>query len=171
MNLRGLNLYRRGEPALRVPVVLPQVDVSIDDRGSLDLRLDGDPYTAVGDLDRGDLQRMVAQIATDLDSAIRVNIQEADGSTFADIITPPADDTTPVDPSPVALGGGPGEVCESGFDPGEQVLVVVVVGHQVADETGTALLRLPPALLTAHRDDILLISAPAAAATAKVGAA
>ena len=43
-----------------------------------------------------------------------------------------------------------GEVAGEGFLAGEEVVVAVVVAHQVASTDGTARLRLPPALLEAH---------------------
>jgi len=175
-----MHLYRRSaRPAtLQVPVVFPQIDVTVDAEGRLDLRLDGEPYPADEVLRRGDLQRVVTQIALDVGSAVRVDVREADGATFADIITPPADKPSDA-PAADASVPGPGvelsattvsgEVVRSGFGPGESVGLVVVVARVVADENGTARFRLPPALLASH--EVLLVNSPAVTATATVGVA
>ena len=52
--------------------------------------LDREPYSADGALQRDDLQRLVDGIASDLGTPVRVEVHEADGSTFTDIITPRA---------------------------------------------------------------------------------
>lgn len=149
--------YRRDEPRTRVPVVLPLVEVTVDDDGNLAVTLDHEPYSADGDLTRTDLRRVVQGIATDLDSAVRIEVHEADHTTFTDIITPPAQASRP-EPPPVArkaiasafgISGG-------GFDAGEQVDVCVIVAKQVADDDGSAQLRLPPALLADHPQVVLV---------------
>ena len=81
--------YRRGDRQLvRVPVVLSLVQVVVDERGYLTVSLDREPYSADGVLTRDDLQRVLDDIADDLDAAVRVEVREADGSTFTDIVTP-----------------------------------------------------------------------------------
>lgn len=157
-----MHVYRRGgQPLPRVPVVLPQVDVDVDEEGRLTVRLNGEPYADVG-LQRLDLQRLVTQIAADLNSPVRVDVREADGATFTDIVTPPNDEpeNAAVDQSsaPPHVATTVGEISQYGFRPGDAVAVVVVVARVVADPTGTARFRLPPVLAGTH--DVLLVSHP-----------
>lgn len=148
--------YRRGDRQLvRVPVVLPLVEVVVDERGYLTISLDREPYSADDVLTRDDLHRVIDDIAADLGTAVRVEVHEADGSTFTDIVTPT---TRPVPDAPVtrtALASAFG-ICAEGFTAGEPVEVCLVVARQIADEDGTTHLRLPPALLEAHPQVVLL---------------
>ena len=85
--------YRREDRAAprvaqRVPVVMPLVDVRVDVDGTVAVRLDREPYATDTPLHREDLQRLLGKLATDLDTPIRVEVREADGSTFTDIVTP-----------------------------------------------------------------------------------
>lgn len=170
--------YRRHDrrdprAGVRVPVVMPLVEVDVDQAGYLDVRLDREPYCADGALTRTDLHRVLDDIATDLDTPIRVEVREADGSTFTDIITPrqaPPDPSTGSSlapssaPSPGARPPGAARtalasafgISADGFTAGEPVEVCVIVAHQIADDDGTTHLRLPPALLQAHPRVFLL---------------
>lgn len=158
--------YRRGDrQVVRVPVVMPLVDVVVDERGYLSVTLDREPYSSDGVLTRDDLPRVLDDIATDLGTAVRVEVRESDGSAFTDIITPRtrsvADAPPPAPAPPAALAARPAlasafGICADGFTAGEPVEVCVVVARQVADEEGTARLRLPPALLDAHPKVVLL---------------
>ena len=148
--------YRRDDRStVRVPVVLPLVEVTVDQNGHLTVTLDREPYSADGALQRGDLTPLVDDIANDLGTPVRVEVREADGSTFTDILTPTRDTTghppvaRPVLASPFGISG-------SGFTAGEQVEVCVVVAHQVADTDGNAQLRLPAALLADHPHVVLV---------------
>ena len=92
--------YRREERAAsrveqRVPVVMPLVDVQVDLDGTVAVRLDREPYATGTPLHREDLQRLLGKLATDLDTPIRVEVREADGSTFTDIVTPGSQEVRP----------------------------------------------------------------------------
>jgi len=142
--------YRRDDrQAVRVPVVMPLVEVEVDRKGFLTVALDHEPYSADASLTREDLQRVADEIAADLGAAVRVEVLESDGSTFTDIVTPERPrlrTVTPVREATTMIG----EVAGDGFLPNEEVAVAVVVAHQVASTDGTARLRLPPALLESH---------------------
>lgn len=145
--------YRREDrQTMRVPVVMPLVEVDVDKDGFLTVTLDHEPYSADGSLTRDDLRRVLDDIAADLGTAVRVEVHEADRSTFTDIITPdgPREQKVrllqPIREATTSVG----EVAGEGFMPNEEVAVAVVVAHQVANTDGTARLRLPPALLEAH---------------------
>lgn len=159
--------YRRDDrQTIRVPVVMPLVEVDVDEKGFLSVTLDHEPYSAQHSLTRDDLKRVLDDIADDLRTAVRVEVREADRSAFTDIVTPshqtplvPASKPATVkpgrvEPEPVkpirGVTTGVGEVAGDGFLPNEDVAVAVIVAHQTATTEGTARLRLPPALLEAH---------------------
>lgn len=161
--------YRREDRAApraaqRVPVVMPVVDVRIDVEGILSVRLDREPYATDSLLHRDDLQRLLRDLATDLGTPIRVEVREADGSAFTDIVTqesqdvrlpdPPRPATAPADETASEMVG---ETARGRFLPLEDVAVAVVVAHQTASEDGVAHLRLPPVLLEAHAGRLVLV--------------
>ena len=81
--------YRRDDrQTVRVPVVMPLVEVDVDKNGFLTVTLDREPYSADGSLTRDDLKRVLDDIAADLGTAVRVEVREEDKSTFTDIVTP-----------------------------------------------------------------------------------
>lgn len=149
--------YRRDDhAAMRVPVVMPLVEVTVDQKGHLAVSLDREPYSADGALRREDLQRVLDDITADLGTPVRVEVHEADDSTFTDIVTPGRPRLHVVEPvkqAPVTVG----EVAGDGFLPNEDVAVAVVVAHQTASREGTTRLRLPPALLEAHPGLLVLM--------------
>jgi hypothetical protein len=165
--------YRREDRAApraaqRVPVVMPVVDVRVDVEGTLSVRLDREPYATDSLLHRDDLQGLLRDLATDLDTPIRVEVREADGSAFTDIVTPESQDvrlpdpprpaTAPVDETPSeTVGQTIGGTAIGQFLPLEDVAVAVVVAHQTASKDGVADLRLPPALLEAHAGRLVLV--------------
>ena len=155
--LRTAAPYRRDDRAsLRVPVVMPLVEVTVDQEGYLNVLLEREPYAADGALQREDLEKLLDSIAADLGTPVRVEVHEADGVTFTDIVTPSAPAARPVGqirPATTSVG----EVTGDGFIPDEEVAVAVVVAHQVAGNDGTARLRLPPALLAAHPGLVVLM--------------
>jgi hypothetical protein len=163
--------YRRDDrQAVRVPVVMPLVEVTISETGYLTVTLDREPYSADGTWQRDDLKRVLDEIAADLGTPVRVEVHEADGSTFTDIVTPDRPQLCVVEPAPLknapsvvrgvagrVICGVAGEVSGGGFFPNEEVAIAVVVAHQVASSDGTARLRLPPALLEAHPGLVVLM--------------
>jgi hypothetical protein len=161
--------YRRADLAVpraaqRVPVVMPLVEVQVDLDGIVAVRLDRVPYATDSPLHREDLQRVLCRLATDLETPIRVEVREAEGSTFTDIVTPespevhlpdpPRSATTAPDPT---AGQMPGLTASGRFLPLEDVAVAVVIARQTASEDGVANLRLPPALLEAHAGRLVLV--------------
>lgn len=164
MNGGSKPFYRRGAaPPLQVPVVLPQIDVTVDEHSRLDVRLDQKPYSADTDLGRADLRRVVENIARDAGTPVRVDVREVDGSVFTDFVSPPAPGVAPATAGAAPSMAKPiGRVCGAGFVPGERVVVAVVVADVVADDTGTASVRLPPALLSSHGDRLIVVSADTA---------
>ena len=148
--------YRRDDRStLRVPVVMPLVEVVVDEDGLLTVTLDREPYSADGALRREDLRRTLTDITADLRTPIRVEVREADGTTFTDIITPKQRDTKRAPAARRVLASAFG-ISGDGFTAGEEVEVCVVVARQVAADDGSTQLRLPPALLACHPDVVLV---------------
>jgi hypothetical protein len=140
---------------MKIPVVLSVVHVAIDADGVLAVDLDGVPLDSEQGRTRGDLREVIDEITSDLGAPVRVEVREADGSTYADIATPPPSSApAPAEPSPrsprSALAG-------AGFQPGEEVALAYVVVRQNADAEGNASLNLPPALLAATRGALVLV--------------
>lgn len=140
---------------MKVPVVLSIVHIDIDADGVIDVDADGVPRDSGQRRTRGDLRAVIDEITAELGLPVRVEVREADGSTYADIATPPESPgpaTTAPSPTPrtPALAG-------AGFQPGEEVALAYVVVRQIADAAGNASLNLPPALLAATRGGLVLL--------------
>ncbi|MCO5294465.1 MAG: hypothetical protein M9882_06115 [Homoserinimonas sp.] len=97
-------------------------------------------------------------------SPLRVQVHEADGSTFTDIITPPRERPTPKPwetQPPVAVVSPPvpaaqpvlHQVAGAGFVPGEDVAVAIIHAHTDASSDGTA-----RTLLTAEQTALAVTS-------------
>ena len=140
---------------MKIPVVLSTLQISVDNEGRLTLELDGRPYAEDRAIGRSDLRSSVDEIVKEIGTAVRVEVREADGSTFSDIATPSGD------PAPTAPEPSPSVVLPSlsgaGFSPGEQVALAYVVARQEADGAGHAVINLPPALLSATRTELVLV--------------
>lgn len=167
--------YRRNNHStLRVPVVMPLVEVTVDSTGDVSVLLDREAYSTDGVLKRDGLKGVLDDIAADLGTPIRVDVHEADGSRFTDIITAPRPATQHprVEAAPrtrTTLASAFG-ISGDGFTPGEQVDVCVVMARQIADDDGTARLRLPPAVLADH-PSLLLVGRTSGTVALSAGAA
>lgn len=135
------------EPADReesVPVVLPLVVIVIAGDGRMTVTVDGVPFEPepfAPPWRREDFARVLDQLTEQRRSPVRVEVREADGSTFTDIITPPRRRCTGADPAP---GPPTGRVMSElvtlhgeGFVPGEDVAIAVVIAHGDAANDGT----------------------------------
>lgn len=131
---------------MKIPVVLSTVHVHVGADGRVLVDRDGNPYAAGRALVRADLGAVLDQITTDLGTPVRVEIREADGTTYADIATPPSAPTS-------TFGDGetsstpPSGITGQGFRPGEEVAVAFVLCTETAGADGQAAVHLPPALL------------------------
>lgn len=149
---------RSSRPTPPVPVVLPLVEVWIAPGGKLTMTEDREPYDIPANVvpaGRPALARILDEITTRLASPVRVEVHETDGTTFTDIVTPrPAPSTVVPEPAeayPVPLP------TRGAFVPGEEVAVAVVVTHAAADDTGSAQVGLPAALMARYRGAVLLV--------------
>ena len=142
------------------PVVVPVVEFTITADGAMTVTVDGRPYLpepfAPG-WRREAFPTILDALTAQYRSPLRVQVHEADGSTFTDIITPPRERPTPKPwetQSPVAVVSPPvpaeqpvlHQVAGSGFVAGEDVAVAIIHAHTDASGDGTA-----RALLTAEQ--------------------
>jgi hypothetical protein len=134
-----------------VPVVLPQVVVTVDDSGHARIAVENiGHHTPIdcpdGPIGRDELGAVLAGITEQVAGLVRVEVREANGSRYADILQPrpPASKTgaehekNEPDEGPLLRG--------EGFLAGETVLVAVVITTTQAQPDGTASLpslRLP----------------------------
>lgn len=140
---------------MKIPVVLPVVRINVATHGRLTIDVDGDPYEPDSVFTRTHLRDVLDQITTTLNSPVRVEVHEIDGTTYADIAIPPAFPALSVDedrPQSEPTGGD-----GAGFQPGEEVAIAYVLTRQRADADGVAALRLPPALLASRREGLVMV--------------
>ncbi|WP_347125355.1 hypothetical protein [Microbacterium sp. SY138] len=149
-----------------VPVVLPQAVITVAPAGTITVTGDGDPVGPepfAPAWRREDFARVLDQLTDTHRSAVRVEVREADGTVFTDIITPGTRRRRPV-PEPAPERPAPQVIPElvvlhgEGFVPGEDVAVAVVIAHGDAAPDGTmrALLTAEQAGASPTREVILL---------------
>lgn len=140
---------------MKIPVVLSVVHVAVDAEGVLTVDVDGVPRDSEESRTRGDLRAVIDEITSDLGAPVRVEVREADGSTFTDVATPrESSAAAAAEPSPSSR---PPALAGAGFQPGEEVALAYVVARQNADSEGNASLNLPPALIAATRGGLVLL--------------
>lgn len=140
--------YKRApEPAHRdqaVPVVLAHVLIVVSADGTMTVTVDGTPFEPepfAPPWRREDFARVLDQLTDLRRSPVRVEVREADGTVFTDIITPGKRRRPEPEPAPdapahrsvpelVTLHG-------EGFVPGEDVAIAVVIAHGDAAPDGT----------------------------------
>lgn len=152
---------RRHPRTTAVPAVLPQVIVTIDEAGHAQITAGGITHLTsappgTGDpeepIDRHHLGAALARIAEQAGGPVRVEVREADGSRYADILQPHPDDP----PQSHDREWAAGAVLEGeGFLPGETVLVAVVTTTARAGSDGTVRLPAPPPAPD-HVDELVL---------------
>ncbi len=140
---------------MNTPVVMSTVHVVVGADGAALVDIDGRAYDAGAPITRADLHRVIDAITSNLATAVRVEVREADGSTYADIALPPelpapTPEACPSAAPTTALVG-------AGFQPGEEVALAYVVVRQTADSAGNASLNLPPAVAAAARDGLVML--------------
>jgi hypothetical protein len=149
---------------MNIPVVLPVARVRIDDTGELHVTLDGVPHDSVECPRRGDLHRVLTDLTREVGAPVRVEVTEADGTTYCDIATPVEAPTAPDDAADTTVQPGSG-VRGEGFRPGERVAIAYVLLHQTADAEGAADLHLPAAALARRGGAMLLFGLDSHVAT------
>jgi hypothetical protein len=140
---------------MKIPIVLPVVRVRIDGAGALTIDVDGAAYSADHLLCRGDLRSVLDEITISRQSAVRVEVVESDGTTYADIAAPPTESEAVAAAVPLPRHSMSG-ISGSGFLPGEQVVIAFVLLQQTADEAGSAVVNLPPSVLVGRRSSMVM---------------
>lgn len=171
--------YRRGDDApdepdtaaVSQPIIhVPHVRVDVAPDGALSVTVDGAPFAApetLRPLRRDTFGALADHLTAALDGPIRVEVHEADGSTFTDILTPPRRRSRFAPPEPAFPQQVPApaaavpaliEVSADGFVPGEDVALAVIVAHSDAGPTGhgRALLQRHLLELAPTREVVLL---------------
>ena len=123
---------------------MPVIRLDVHDDGTMSATVDGEtlaPPVAEGVWRRGSFARIVDQVTAERMIPARVEVTEADGSTFTDIITTTARKNTPAPDLPEhEPADAPRllEVTGEGFVPGEDIAVCRIIRHTDAAPTGTA---------------------------------
>lgn len=166
--LNPATAYRRSTSRPRIPVVLPLVCVTVDDTGALSITVDDKPLSDASALTRDELRPLLDRIAAEHESALRVEVHEPDGKVFTDFHTPESTTAPERAPEPVrhersAHDGQPsvsvkaGSLTGEGFQPGDEVVVAIVVHRATSNADGTLDLHLPVALLDRAASDVVLV--------------
>ena len=140
---------------MKIPIVLPVVHISVTAHGRLAVDIDGDSYQPANVFTRVHMSDVLDEITAALESPVRVEVREADGTMYADIAKPPDQPAGQVDDVPDPAKAT--DAKETGFHPGEEVALAYVLTRQTADAQGNAPLRLPPALLASHREGLVMV--------------
>lgn len=133
---------RRDDEAVEVPVVLPHAVFIVHDDNTMTVSVDGTPHEPEAFAPPRRRESFPAIIDALIDrrrTPVRVEVREADGTVFTDIITPgrrrhPTPEPEPTPPPGPALAVLHGE----GFVSGEDVAVAVIVAHSDAGPDGSA---------------------------------
>lgn len=140
---------RKPEPQPEpVPVSIPLVVLDVREDGTVTVTVDGkrlDPDPFAPSWRRSSFGQIIDRATNDRTTPARVEVREADGTTFTDIIAARRRRSRPEPrPEPKATGPVFHTVEGAGFVPGEDVAVAVVTGHTDAAHTGTARALIDP---------------------------
>lgn len=150
-----------------VPVVLPLVAITIAEDGRMTVTVDGVPFGPepfAPPWRREDFAAVLDQLTEQRQSPLRIEVREADGSVFTDIVTPsrrrrnePEPGPAPEPPAGSALSGLVA-LRGVGFVPGEDVAIAVVIAHGDAAPDGAmrGLLTADQLAVSPTREVILL---------------
>lgn len=138
---------------MSIPAHLPYLRIQIDGSGVPTFTLDGEDYVPSGASSppgRSSIRDILDAAGEDL-GTIRVEIVEADGSSYSDILVP--DDA---DAAPASTSAGESTYA-SGFHPGEPVAIAVIISEHTASPDGTTNVCLPAAVLARHGGTVMLL--------------
>ena len=128
-----------------VLVVLPHVVMIVAQDGMMTVTVDGQPHEPepfAPPWQRASFGHVLDQLTARHRCALRVEVREADGTVFTDIITPATRHRpAPLPPTGTARKASPSPVLVAmhgeGFVPGEDVAVAVIIAHGDAAPDGT----------------------------------
>ncbi|HOB78556.1 MAG TPA: hypothetical protein PKK62_00135 [Ornithinibacter sp.] len=134
-----------------IPVSIPLVVLDVREDGTVAVDVDGkplDPDSGAGPWRRSSFGQIIDRATNEGTTPARVEVREADGTTFTDIIAPRRRRPSRPQPAPEQASLPVFHtVTGDGFVPGEDVAVAVVTGHTDASGTGTARTLIDPARL------------------------
>ena len=154
-------------PAASAPVSLRSVVLDVQPDGSMTVTINGAPHPPpenTGAWSRTMFPQIIDQASDERAVPVRVEVHEADGTSFTDLI--PAAPRKPAAAEPVPqkkekrTPGRPVlvEVTGDGCVPGEDVAVAVIVSHTDATGDGTARALLDPArFVGSGADEVVLV--------------
>lgn len=128
---------------------LPHLRIRIGGSGVPTLTLNNEDYAPPGGPyppGRQSIGEILDAVRKDL-GAIRVEILEADGSIYSDVLPEVAASSSAVERDSYA----------SGFLPGEPVAVAVIISEHPASQEGTTNVRLPAGLLARYGGTVMLL--------------
>ncbi|MGN7860058.1 hypothetical protein ACTJI8_05725 [Microbacterium sp. 22303] len=128
----------RDTPAL-VPAVLPQIIAEVASEDFIVLTVNGQRL-AGSPTRRDELGRVLGEFVTRFNSPTRIEVRELDGSVWADILTPHSPELAPETVAPAPMPWQPRlvELNATGFVPGEDVAIALVLRHTSAAADGSA---------------------------------
>ncbi len=162
--------YKRGggdpdNTSTEMPVVLPHVVMVINAAGTMTVTIDGarhEPPPFAPPWRRDAFASILDHLTGERRSPVRVEVREADGTVFTDIIAP-GRRRRPEPPAPLSKAEAPGlpelaVLHAEGFVPGEDVAVAVVIAHGDAAPDGSmrGLLTIDQLAASPTREVILL---------------
>ncbi|SBN96591.1 Hypothetical protein PFR_JS12-1_2208 [Propionibacterium freudenreichii] len=127
-----------------MPAVLPQVVMSVRDDGTMTVTVDGTvfgPPPFAPPWRRDAFAQILDEFTDQRRCPVRVEVREADGTMFTDIITPSARrraDPEPEPAPPPTMTEAPGllGLSSEGFVPGEDVAIAIVLAYTDAGPDG-----------------------------------
>jgi hypothetical protein len=124
-----------------IPFTIPVVIAEANPAGRLSVTIDGEQFTPEP-ISRAKFGSLLDEIIRKRGTALRVEVHEADGSSYTDLLTPPAG----VEPEPhqsslsaadTAEAPALFEVTGTGFVPGEEVAFAPILIHSSARSDGS----------------------------------
>lgn len=134
------------------PVTIPHVILDVHEDGTLTATIDGEPLKPAEwapPWRRSSFPQIIDQASQDRTVPVRIEVREADGSIFTDLITArprraaEPETTTPAPKRSAALPVFH-TIEGAGFVPGEDVAVAIITGHTDAAHTGDARALIDP---------------------------
>jgi len=139
-----------------VPLSIPLVVLDVHEDGTVSVTVDGTPLLPdpfAPPWRRSSFGQIIDRATNDRTTPARVEVREADGATFTDIIAAHRRKSRPEPVPDPAVQARPvfHTVEGDGFVPGEDVAVAVVTGHTEAANTGTTRALIDLAALSAEQ--------------------
>ncbi|WP_392426057.1 hypothetical protein [Barrientosiimonas humi] len=154
MHLVGMRKPDPAHAAKPVPVSIPTIVLDVHEDGTLTATLDGEPLNppdGAPPWQRSSFPHIIDHASHDRAVPVRVEVREADGTVFTDLIAARPRHTPEPTPAPATKKHAARQAFHTltgeGFVPGEDVAVAVITGHTDATGTGAVRALIDPARL------------------------